>query len=229
MEGKLKDLFEVRPIPSEQCKDWLLFKHYAHRIPLIQFAYALYNKELLQQGICTYGPPARRLNDGYGIFGPEHPTPTYELNRLVVNEGLPENILSFFVSKTFDLMPKPSCLVSYADGNEGHHGYIYQSLNWLFTGQTKTKPVFFNTKTGKTVHARTVVSQNGSQAFDNLPEHIRVDWEDEGKYRYIYFLGNKKERKQMREWMKYKVEPYPKGDNKRYDASHETRVQSVLF
>ena len=49
------------------------------------------------------------------------------------------------------------------------------------------------------------------------------------KYRYIYFTGAKDQRKKWSKQLNYPVEPYPKGDNKRYDASYEPDVQAVLF
>ena len=36
---------------------------------------------------------------------------------------------------------------------------------------------------------------------------------------------------EIKEWIdnKYKIEPYPKGDNHRYDASYEPQVQLNMF
>jgi hypothetical protein len=49
------------------------------------------------------------------------------------------------------------------------------------------------------------------------------------KHRYFMFLGSKTERKKMRSKLVYDIVPYPKGDNKRYDASYEPNVQLTLF
>ena len=49
------------------------------------------------------------------------------------------------------------------------------------------------------------------------------------KHRYFYLLGGKQVKKQMLKNLAYKVEAYPKGDNKRYDASYEASPQGVLF
>jgi len=40
----IKDKYTVRSIDSEQCKEWLLYKHYAHRIPPIEFSFGLWNE-----------------------------------------------------------------------------------------------------------------------------------------------------------------------------------------
>ena len=49
------------------------------------------------------------------------------------------------------------------------------------------------------------------------------------KHRYFYLIGTKKDKKEMLKNLAYKVEAYPKGDNKRYDASYEASPQGVLF
>jgi len=50
-----------------------------------------------------------------------------------------------------------------------------------------------------------------------------------GKHRYFYLTGNKKLKKQKLNSIPYKIQPYPKGDNKRYDASYKPDGQGVLF
>lgn len=49
------------------------------------------------------------------------------------------------------------------------------------------------------------------------------------KHRYFYFVGNKREIKKMKKLFIYNQEPYPKGDNQRYDASYKPSVQLTLF
>ena len=49
------------------------------------------------------------------------------------------------------------------------------------------------------------------------------------KHRYFYFLGSKTERRKMMKALPYKIEPYPKGDNTRYDASYQIEAQGILF
>ena len=221
--------FEVRTIPEKQTHEWLRKKHYANRIPIIIHSFGIYDQDLTIQGVCTYGPPARMLNDGYGIFGNRYKVTVFELNRLVINEDLPKNILSFFVAATFKLLPRPVCLVSYADSTVGHHGYIYQATNWLFTGMTATELMYHNKHTGETIHPRTVVQMFGTRKHNELPDWIEISKESSGKYRYVKFLGSKREVKMMRSLMVYLIEPYPKGDNQRYDASYEPAVQNCLF
>ncbi len=223
----IKDDYYVQAITKDDYEMWLLKKHYAHRIPCIMYAFGLYDTNNQLHGVCTYGPPCRMHNNGYGLFGGKLDTPTFELNRLVINEGMPKNILSYFVAGTFRFMPKPSCLVSYADSNHGHHGYIYQATNWLYTG-TGGMGYAFKDEKGQDVHKRTLNSMFGGVGKNNVPEGYEL-YETTGKYRYIKFIGNKHQCKDMMRLLTYDVLPYPKGENKRYDASYEPKTQKLLF
>jgi hypothetical protein len=224
----IKEIYKVQSIKKEETKQWLLYKHYAKRVPPIELAFGLYKDKVLQ-GVCTFGMPARMLNNGYGCFGDEIEVKTYELNRLVINEGLKKNALSYFVAECLNLIPKPCCIVSYADGNNGHHGYIYQATNWIYTGITASEKMYIDKRKNKIVHPRTIVEMFGSRELSVLPDWIEVSKEESGKYRYFQFLGNKTDRKRMKKHLKYDVLPYPKGNNNRYDASFKPQTQGLLF
>lgn len=237
----IKEKYTVKSIDNFLCKEWLLYKHYAKRLPSISFAFGLYNQDLILQGICTYGMPCRRYNDGGNIFDNKIKVPTYELNRLVVNDGMEKNTLSYFVAQTLKLLPKPICLVSYADPNNGHHGFIYQATNWIYTGVAESGGKSFDwILNGKYLHGRNMTteyvkdlcgksydaSKNLYENFENIGGEIKSQ---EGKHRYFQFLGDKKFVAEMRKQMKYEIKPYPKGENKRYDASYKPAIQTQLF
>jgi len=215
----IKESYTVRQIPREQVRNWLLRKHYAHRIPSISYAFGLYNNESILQGVCTVGyPPNYEYNEGRCIFH-QYRVLTLELNRLVVNEGLPPNSLSYFVAQTLKLLPHPCCIVSYSDPNQGHHGYIYQSTNWIYTGVSTGKEQY-TFETGEVYDLRRGVDKKGKliSTVKLLPTH-----------RYLKLLGTKREIKQMMDDLKMSIVPYPKGDNIRYDASYEPTTQGVLI
>ena len=95
--------YKVISIDYQDCKEWFLKKHYAHRIPSISFCFGLYDDENLI-GVCSFGsPPSRALC--IGVCGTENAHKVYELNRLIVNDGLPKNSLSYFVSNCLKLLP----------------------------------------------------------------------------------------------------------------------------
>lgn len=208
----IKEKYKVRSIDTFQCKDWLIHKHYAKRVPSIEFSFGLYDTNILL-GICTFGTPPRVMNDGESIFN-EYRVKTLELNRLVVNGGLEKNSLSYFVSQSLGMLPKPCCVVSYADFTFGHTGYIYQATNWTYCGlnQIHERQIFYR---GKEVHPRTACAMG----FTNITEWAKNDKEVTlgdytAKHRYFQFLGNKKEVKKMKSDLKYDIVKYPKGDTK---------------
>lgn len=225
----IPEKYKVIKVDLSIVREWLTYKHYARRVPPISHTFALYDNDNVMQGVCTYGPPARHLNNGYGCFNNELCIDTFELNRLCVNDGLPKNVLSFFVSQTLKQMQAPSCIVSYADSNNNHHGYIYQATNWLYTGQSQSGPIYFNTRTNKVVHSRTISSMFGHAIQSELPDYITFTQEEGGKHRYFMFIGNKKQINIMKRAFKYDIIQYPKGNNERYDSSYKTSDQTLLF
>lgn len=64
----IKEKYIIRSIDTMQCKEWLLYKHYAKRIPAIIHSFGLYTNDLILQGVCTFGTPARMLNMGYAFL-----------------------------------------------------------------------------------------------------------------------------------------------------------------
>ena len=220
---------KVESIDKFNCKDWLVNKHYAKRVPPIIYSFGLYIDNVLN-GVCTFGMPARCFNNGYACFGNDFKINTIELNRLVVNDGLPKNTLSFFVSKCLNMLPKPCCVISYADPNNGHQGYIYQATNWIYTGINSDYIVKFYDENMKEIHARSVVSKYGTADRKEVLEKFNITSKKEtSKHRYFKFLGSRKDIKNMYKNLKYEIKVYPKGDNKRYDASYSPNIQVKLF
>lgn len=204
--------FNVKSIESNQTYDWLLNKHYAKRIPSISISFGLFEKNILK-GIMTIGKPASpNLCDG--ICGKEYSKYVYELNRLCVDDNLEKNALSFFVGKCLKLINENMILVSYADTIMNHNGYIYQATNWIYTGKTKER-----TDIG---HEDGTHSRHYLKNIDYSIRKFRSS-----KHRYVYFVGPLK--KKLKSKLNYKIEPYPKGENKKYDSSYLPNVQLNLF
>lgn len=106
--------------------------HYLHRRPPISYAFGLYvGGKLL--GCVTYGTPASRHLQKSAC--PDDPSRVIELNRLWLDDSLPRNSESWFVSRTLKMLP-PRIVVSYADPLFGHYGYIYRALNFRYAGWT---------------------------------------------------------------------------------------------
>ena len=208
---------EIKKITPVDCKDWLLNKHYAKRMTPINKAFGLVIDNVIV-GVCTFAIPASRF---------EFSIQPYELNRLVINENLGKNILSKFVGMCLREFGETAIIVSYADENYGHHGYIYQATNWIYTGRSSAeKRMFVN---GQELHRRTLYDKYGTSSIPKLEEiGLKITFEKQlGKHRYFQFTGNKKDRKKLKEEviMKYGTQPYPKGDNIRYDSGKDIKQQ----
>jgi hypothetical protein len=202
---------KVLPINKFELEPWLLEKHYAKRMCPVSYAFGLYANEQLV-GVVTYGMPASP-NLCMGVCGIDYKDKVLELNRLCLNDGV-KNGASFLVSKSLQMLPKPTIVVSYADTAMGHVGYIYQASNFLFTGTTKERTDMAG-EDGK--HSR--------HSFGN--SEIRVN--RSAKHRYVYFVGSKAQKTNLLKQLNYEVLPYPKGDSQRYDSGTSVKTQQLLF
>lgn len=226
IDMSLKTHYLVTAITAFECKDWLLGKHYAKRIPSISWAFGLFHESNLI-GICTFGTPASSTLLR-GVCGEMYATAVCELNRLVINDGQQKNVASYFVSTCLAALPKPKIVVSYADTAQGHHGYIYQATNFVYTGLS----IGFRDPQVRGLehqhHATYAHGKTDAELQQEFGERLYYK-ERSRKHRYIYFTGTKNEKKQMRLALRYPIVPYPKGDNQRYDASYSPVVQGRLF
>jgi hypothetical protein len=201
--------YDIKSIDYQDCKEWFLKKHYAKRIPSVSYCFGLFQGiELI--GVCSIGKPASP-SLCVGICGEDNSQYVYELNRLIVVENLPKNSLSYFVGQVLRKLPN-MILVSYADTQQNHHGYIYQATNFLYTGATKERT--------------DIGSEDGTHSRHYQLGETQRKFRS-SKHRYVYFIG--KNKKQWLEKLNYKVEPYPKGNNERYDATYKPTIQTKLL
>ena len=209
----IKEKYIIRSIEPYQTHEWLLKKHYAKRVPSISYAFGLYEGQILI-GVMTIGKPASpSLCDG--VCGKENSQYVFELNRLCVQEGLEKNVLSYFVAGAIKLIKDNLIIVSYADTQMGHAGYIYQATNWIYTGATKERTDIGFEDGSHSRHYEKGIDYKENRKFRS------------SKHRYIFFVGKK--RNVFLKELKYEKQPYPKTENKRYDAGYNPSVQVSLF
>lgn len=229
----------VQKVPKSVYSDWLLNKHYAKRLCSVSYAYGLYIDGIIS-GVVTYGmSPSATLAES--IAGEKYRSIVYELNRLITLDNLEKNVLSMFVSKSFKLLPKPTIIVSFADPNNGHNGYIYQATNFLYTG-VSSNTVQFTYPDGSEFHFKNFRHKKHSSSFrkqigkENPTNQDIIDFYDlqkkniSGKHRYIYINGSKSEKRHIMREFKLEILPYPKGENKNYEVEfNDMDVQLNLF
>jgi len=124
---------KVVPVDAKTAADLVISNHYLHRRPPISSAFGIINEETKVVGVVTFGVPAsRQLQIGACRSNPDL---VIELNRLWVDDALPKNVESWFVSKALKSLPA-RVVVSYADTTFGHLGYVYRAMSWNYAGWT---------------------------------------------------------------------------------------------
>jgi hypothetical protein len=219
----------VIPISANECEPWLLQKHYAKRLCPISYAFGLYVDGQLV-GVCTYGTPVSG-NLRAGVCGKECEGFVLELNRLCCESG--KNFASFLIGNSLNQLPKPSIVISYADTEQGHIGYVYQATNFIYTGLS-AKRTNWAVEGFEHLHGATIADMSRGQ--ENRADFMREKFGDKftlkersRKHRYIFFHGCKRDKKRFLDALRYKPEPFPKGDTRRYDAGGIVPTQSLLF
>ena len=200
----------VKKVKTNDIKEMILNKHYAQRLPSITYAFGLFIENKLVGGLSLGKPASNALCEG--VCGIEYKSKVYELNRLIlVEDKLPRNILSFFVGQVLKILKKENIiLVSYADRNMSHTGYIYQATNFFYTGCNKQRT------------DRYMPGNKHSRHYTDEYKHLRkVRF---SKHRYIYFCATKKMKKEYLKNLKYKILPYPKGQNKNYILGERQKI-----
>jgi hypothetical protein len=220
---------KVIPINTFEVEPWLLEKHYAKRMCPISYAFGVYRDTQLI-GVVTYGTPVSS-SLRIGVCGDKWINNVIELNRLCCKNE--KNVASFLVGRSLKMLPKPSVVVSYADTEQGHVGYVYQATNFVYTGLS-AKRTDWKLKGMEHLHGSTVADMSRGQ--ENRAQWMRDKFGDDfyledraRKHRYVYFVGSKAQKKCMLLDLNYEVKPYPKGDTQRYDAGGIVKTQQMLF
>lgn len=215
----------VLPIPYHEALPWLLTKHYAKRAAPVSFAFGAYENGVLL-GVVTYGLPASRPLC-VGLMGETWADRVLELNRLCCDSR--KNLASMLVGQSLRQLPAPTAVVSYADTGVGHIGYVYQATNFLYTGLS-ARHVDYVVEGREKDHGRHLGRTGG---YDKLVEVYGADKvkviQRPRKHRYVYLVGDKRQRRAMQSSLRYTIEPYPKGESQRYDAGGELPTQLVMF
>lgn len=233
----LEDYFDaskviVRKIDKATAEDVIVKNHYSHKWSLCQVAYGVFyitdkqsdffdtiEEKLI--GAIVFGQPVGRsaaesvskLINVYEVF---------ELTRLFIHDGYGRNIESYALSKSLDFLrrdfPNIKAIITYADGEQGHRGIIYQACNFHYQGNSSLAlmPNYSVSLIGppyQWIHSRTISSTYGSHNVEHLKKKIgHTFWrkKESSKHRYVFLLGNKTERKQILKNLKHPFQPYPK-------------------
>ena len=184
--------YAIRRIQYKETLPFILNIHYAKRMPSISYAFGLFQNKVLV-GIVSYGIPAS-ASLCEGVAGKNNKKYVLELNRLVLKNNK-KNEASILIGASLKLLPKPKIIVSYADTKQQHLGIVYQATNFMFTGTTKQRT--------------DIAGEQGKHSRHHLGDKTKRVLRS-AKHRYIYVIGNKKDKRQLKNAINYKVKNYPK-------------------
>ena len=167
-------------------------------------AYGLYDPEKLTEGalfpidlligvIAFCNPISERVRSS--VFGHLEKDAVTELSRLHILDVTPKNTESYFISRALKLLkqdyPKYKAVITFADSTEGHTGVVYKATNAYFLGTTANGVSYYD----KANRLRTARQNSVNCKEDDLK---RLGWKKtirQVKHRYLYLLGNKREKK----------------------------------
>jgi hypothetical protein len=203
-----KNQYEIRPIENSIAQDLVVKNRYLHRKAPCSFAFGLFEKETNDlMGVVMYGTPASApLRKG--ICGPDEKDNVIELTRLWVSDEVPANGESFLIGNTIPLVDK-EIIVSFAEIEKGHVGYVYQSTNWIYTGLSMARGNW--TVKGLNKHSHTIADKYTSKELREKYGDDFITVPRPRKHRYVYFNASRKRKKELLRKLRYPVTPYPKG------------------
>lgn len=204
-------MYNVKKITRKDCEEYVIGIHYAHRWPSISYAFGLFFYEYLC-GIVTYGtPPSATLR--VGIAGEKYKSNILELNRLCLRHNK-KNQASMLVGRSLRLLPANTIVVSFADTQQSHIGYVYQATNFLYCGLS-AKRTDWRVKGKEELHGQTIADE--FRGCKNRAKLMRQKYGDDfylsprsRKHRYIYIVGDRNFRQEIMSSLKYPTLPYPK-------------------
>lgn len=171
-----------------------------------RFIYGIYFEGFCG-GVAVYVEPSTRQ------FNKDYPRQAVQLNRGACVHWTPHNTASYFLSKTFKLLKEQGIkiIVAYCTQEAGEIGIIYQSLNFIYTGETTKSNVYW--LDNHWISERTLADKikwakykpEYLEAFNNLDKK-----ELKPKYKYMMLIGNKTENKEIINTFGIERKEYPK-------------------
>lgn len=205
----------MKQIDKHVAWDMIIKNHYSHKKTSTRFALGIFYADELV-GCLTYGFPVGRCVVK-SICPSFENNNVLELTRLWIADGYGQNIESWFIGQSFKYIKENhvniKCLISYADPNVGHNGAIYQATNWLYQKSPMLCKAFQVVVDGKILHSRTCVAKYGTVNIKKLETltNKRCSWKlEQKKHRYLYFVCDRKEKRNYIKELKHPILSYPK-------------------
>jgi hypothetical protein len=208
-------------VKDKNIDDLILKNHYSHKIPkAIKFRFGFYYKNCLIGGI-LFNIPANQYAFT-SIFNDVSQSIGLELGRVWLSDKIKKNGESYLISKCFEFIKQNSeykVIVSYADSNFGHVGYIYQALNGIYLGLTNDEIRYI--LNGELITRRGLGRSKGDTESAHVKRLLAAGAKKikmKGKHKYIWIIADKRTKKillncKMKKTVK--ILPYPKIDKEK--------------
>lgn len=196
----------VTPIHIGQARRFVAKHHYNKTMPrLTKLCVGGFSGERLV-AICTFGYGVRPVHTLANIFPTLSVSNYLEIGRLCVDDAIPRNGESWFMSRAFKVVRNTfddvKILYSWSDGIVGKPGYVYQASNFYYGGYIWTE--MYLSEDGNRVHPRTM---QGISCVDGRGKFHSRDYETTRalgytkyfglQFRYVYPLCSRREWKKL--------------------------------
>lgn len=205
VQPRVRDM-SVGPVSVADVQEFSARYHYTRTGGNALWRWGLWHAFTLH-GVIAYNLPTRDVCQS--VFGVEHVHRVWHMGRLVLSDRSPHNSESRLIGGSLREIrrrfPQVWAIVTYADTSQGHIGYVYQATNALYTG-TGGDPIYW-------------VDQSGARHSTYYSGHVddargaALGWtkhRGQLKHRYLYVLGDAKQRAARRALLRWPVLPYPK-------------------
>jgi len=232
----------IRPIDKSVAEELIVKNHYSHKWSLCQVAYGIFfvtdeeckfieAKEEKLIGCMVFGQPVGR-SAAESVSELIKVTEVFELTRLFIHDGYGKNIESYCLSRALKHIkrdfPRIKAIITYADGEQGHRGIIYQACGFNYQGNSALALMSNYSvslvKPYKWIHSRTISSTYGSHNVEHLKKSIgHTFWrkKESSKHRYVCLLGKMGDKKKILAKLKHPFLPYPKS------SGHTDEIEEI--
>lgn len=209
---KVRDMI-VAPVTVADVAAFCRRYHYSLSEGAAHHRWGLWHEATLL-GVIAYNNPPQR--PAAMLFGTAHTHNIWHMSRLAVSDKSPRNSESRLISGSLAAIvrsrPEVWAVITYADTSRGHVGYVYQATNALYTG-LGGYPAYFLDQAG--VRKSPYRMHNGVNTTLNARQAAELGWTTHRggeKHRYVYILGNKRQRRERMTLLRLPILPYPKAD-----------------
>lgn len=197
----------VSPVSASDIQEFARRYHYTGVGNNANWRWGLWNGPVLH-GVVSYNLPTRSVCSS--VFGEEHLHRVWHMGRLILSDDSPRNSESRLIGGSLRAIahahPEIWAVLTYAATDAGHLGYVYQATNAIYTGTGGDANYYIDqagNRRGTHLDGRGVSAERAAS----------MGWERRRggvKHRYVYLLGNKRERRDRLALLRYPQLPYPK-------------------